>query len=480
MRVLDGNTVFTSISTFSGGGVGDLGVEWGQNLPVLSACELEPERAAIIRHNYPDTRVFVGDIWDRKDEIIRDAQSRLQGKHPWLFVASPPCQGMSANSKGRISQAIRNGTRSPEDARNRLILPSLEIIEGLLPDWIIVENVPGMENTIIRNEHDEPENILDTMARRLRPKGYTLRSAVLDFARLGVPHRRKRMITIGTCLPEFRDTLHEDPIFSALPTLLSIFSNRPTDFHPPYTHRKPVTLRQSIGHLPWLDAQSRPVDPDDPFHCVPVWNDMQYHAMKHTPEGETAYDNNTCLHCHTLNQTPDAVCRGCGNTLPKPLVTTTVWACTACGSSNESGEQRCGCGLKRTGDCPTTTTHRLTKTFYNCYKRMHWDREAPTITMNSAVISSANKGHPDQHRVLSIRELLVVSSIESHPNTAYPWDGKYQFQMQPEDLSQPPEPCTNRTIREIIGESIPPLAMAAIVRHLISLDKRLQTDPQHK
>ena len=43
--------------------MGDAGIEWGAKVPVLAACELVPSRAALIRNNFPDTKVFEGDIW---------------------------------------------------------------------------------------------------------------------------------------------------------------------------------------------------------------------------------------------------------------------------------------------------------------------------------------------------------------------------------------------------------------------------------
>ena len=50
----------TAGSIFSGGGLGDVGTEWGSGVPVLAACELLPSRAALIRKNFPQTHVFEG------------------------------------------------------------------------------------------------------------------------------------------------------------------------------------------------------------------------------------------------------------------------------------------------------------------------------------------------------------------------------------------------------------------------------------
>jgi len=124
---------------------------------VAAACELIPSRAELIRLNFPDTQVLEGDIWKLANGYISDVQKRLGGLRPWLLTLSPPCQGMSANGAGRISAAIRSGKRMPEDERNRLVLPGIDVLEGLRPDWFLIENVRRMENTVIRNEKGEPE-----------------------------------------------------------------------------------------------------------------------------------------------------------------------------------------------------------------------------------------------------------------------------------------------------------------------------------
>ena len=109
-------------------------------------------------------------------------KKKLNGScSPWLLTLSPPCQGMSSNGAGRISSEIKAGKRPREDQRNRLILPGIEILEALKPKWFILENVRRMENTIIRNEKERPESILDCLQRRLNPLGYTIYANILNF-----------------------------------------------------------------------------------------------------------------------------------------------------------------------------------------------------------------------------------------------------------------------------------------------------------
>ena len=133
-ETLGEDTALASISTFSGGGIGDLGIERVCGVPVISACEIVPDRAGLIRHNYPDTRVFQGDIWEMAGEICQHSLESLDGRRPWLVVLSPPCQGMSSNGAGRISTAIREGRRPAEDERNRLGIPGVRSIICAVPE----------------------------------------------------------------------------------------------------------------------------------------------------------------------------------------------------------------------------------------------------------------------------------------------------------------------------------------------------------
>jgi DNA (cytosine-5)-methyltransferase 1 len=432
VRKLDNEVSLVSGSIFSGGGVGDVGIEWGAKIPVLAACELVPSRAALIRSNFPKTKVFEGDIWELQDSFVEYFQSKLKGARPWLLTLSPPCQGMSSNGAGRISASIRQGNRPEEDERNRLILPGINILEQLQPDWFILENVRRMENTIIRNEKSEPENILDCLARRLHPLGYSIRANVLDFRAYGVPHHRSRLITIGCRIPS---------LLKEAPPLQSVFSKELSRFHPMPTHGgegQPsfVNLRQSIGGLPKLDARDLLVDPGDPYHCIPKWNDKQYFWMKNTPEGQTAFENDECPECDELVRDRSLTSCSCGCPLPRPQLS-----------------------------LPGGT--RLVKGFRSSYRRMWWDKPGGTLTMNSGVISSDLKGHPEQNRVLSIREIILLSTLQNPRwKKAYSFEGIEYGRMKEEEV------FSKKLIREVIGESIPPLAMFRIVERLTDLDGR--------
>jgi DNA (cytosine-5)-methyltransferase 1 len=472
LESLDSDTVFCSISTFSGGGIGDAGIEWGCKVPVISACELVPVRAGLIRYNYPETKVFEGDIWDLKDSIVEHSNATLDSRSPWLFVMSPPCQGMSSNGAGRIRASMTAGKRPKEDIRNRLVLPGVDIIEELMPSWFILENVRRMENTIISNEKGEAENILDMLGRRLHPLGYTIRSTIVDFRDLGVPHHRQRLITIGCRLPE---------VVTVLPQTDEIFSSYPSALHPIQTHggkTQPshISMRESIGHMPKLDSISKTVDEKDPYHHIPKWNKVHYFCMDHTPEGCTAFDNNTCIECgFEDNQKEDVDCINCKEKLPKPQIEVEEWNCPECDFSPRKSRISCTCGFVRTDEIPIVRKRRIVRGFKTSYRRLKWAFPASTLTMNSGVISSDMKGHPEQNRVLSVREILLLSTLEAHPDVDYDWDGLYQFiSVDSSKVHFYNGEFKPKLVRQVIGESIPPLAMYKIVSRLMDLDHRVK------
>lgn len=89
------------------------------------------------------------------------------------------------------------------------------------------------------------------------------------------------------------------------------------------------------------------------------------------------------------------------------------------------------------------------------YKRIDWDRPAPTITMRSDTISTTHTVHPGRllpnglysdARVLTLRELFILSSL--NPDI---------------DL---PDFASQSQIRYIIGEAVPPLLMEAICKNI--------------
>ncbi len=92
-----------------------------------------------------------------------------------IFFATPPCQGMSKNGRGKLLQGVRAGRKPSLDARNRLIIPTLEIARALKPRLVVFENVPEMAIYGFRILGVEAENLTTRKGSQSRKRLFFLR-----------------------------------------------------------------------------------------------------------------------------------------------------------------------------------------------------------------------------------------------------------------------------------------------------------------
>lgn len=421
---------YNVLSLFSSAGIGELGIK-ACNMDILLSNELLKERCTLYQENYPETESLCGDIWLLKDEIISTWKSKEVGS-PFLIYATPPCQGMSFNSIGKIQKEIRDGRRPKEDPRNRLIIPTLYIIKKLRPEWILLENVPEMQNTIIRTETNKYVNIIEYITSQLSDE-YCGKAEVVNCADYGIPQKRERLITIFT-----RSTKGK------------LFFESRDSFLPSKTHsdsgiggkKKWVTLQEVIGDLPELSSEvGKNECPAIPWHMVPIMKKEKFWWVKNTPYNETAY-NNQCVSCgydgtprhgmcmmdgrHQSRKNTPIYCEKCGALLPRPTMI-----------DKETGKRR------------------IIKGFDSAYRRMTWDTPAGTITQNFQYEASDKKLHPDQNRTLSIYEAMVLQTIT---------DYVFKFEING-------KPIRRNLCCQIIGESVPPKLIELIVKQMIKISK---------
>lgn len=421
---------FTAISLFASGGIGDLALR-ANEIDMLVANELLPDRCEVLKHNYPETSVVQGDIWSFQETIIQMTLQKLGGRQLDILYATPPCQGMSKNGRGTILNNIRKGIRPKIDGRNRLIIPVMEIAKRLRPRLLLLENVPEMENTLIETPSGEIKLILDYIRESLG-EGYMGKGELVEFADFGVPQKRQRLISI------FSNDVGCQEYFSIIGSFI------PETTHaakPDYGKKRWRTVRDVLGQIPELDAQNRNVAASSsiPYHRVPLLDTEKYFWVSNTPSGRSAFDNQ-CVKCgfdknpvHGNLRTEDGInrakkdtpirCQRCNAVLPRPWVV-------------ENGD------------------YRLMNGFTSAYKRIRWDAPANALTTNLSYACSDSKLHPEQNRVLSLYEAFIIHTIAEYQ---YDWlraDGK---------------PLSDKSIREIIGESIPPKGLEPIVRLLCNL-----------
>lgn len=421
-----------AISLFCSSGIGDLGLK-ANNIDTVIGCELLPERMKLFLNNYPEAKGFCGDIWELKDSIISYYKEAYDDS-PFLVLATPPCQGMSSNGMGTILRNLRKGIRPKFDPRNRLIIPAIEIIKALQPEWVMFENVPNMENTLLE-DGDDVINIIDYIYRELGDI-YKGKPCVIDVANYGVPQHRNRLITILTRNPKGKEVFRKYGSLLPEPT----HSKERTVFT-----KKWLTVRDAISQLPPLRAtRGMNIDPNNPLHKVPILDDIKLSWVTNTPEGQTAL-NNQCINPECMYQ---------GNTLHGAKHNN-----EGINRSNTDTPiycEKCGALLPRPWTIDKTTGEkRIMKAFVSAYKRMSWDIPASTLTQNFQYACSDNKLHPSQDRVLSLYEGLIIQTIAQYP---------YSFVVDGKQVN-------DGAIRDSIGESIPPLLVDKIMKHILDMTK---------
>ena len=421
----------TGVSLFTGGGIGDLAVR-ACGVEVLVASELLEDRAEVYRANYPETHMVVGDIRANRDEIVRLARERLMGRNLDILFATPPCQGMSRNGRGKLLNGIRAGLKPEFDDRNTLALQAVTMALELNPKLIVFENVPEMEYTLVKNENGEPEDLLQIIARMLSPR-YHGRWEGVEFADYGVPQRRQRLITVFSSV---------EPIKGDCVVGRSVLPDRTHSPNPSMFTHPWVTVDEALRGLPQLDAGSQETAQNDEleYHRVPLLDEAKYFWVSNTPPGKGAFDNQ-CVNPH---------CRFQGNTAHG-----TAHDSKGINKANKDTPvhcSRCGELLPRPWVIEKET-HRLMSGFTSAYKRMRGDLPASALTRNLSYACSDQKLHPREHRVLSLHEAFILHTVSDYHFVWSRSDGKR---------------LSDKTIREIIGESIPPKGLEVIFRHLFA------------
>lgn len=416
-----------AICLFSSAGIGELGIK-KNDIEIIISNEIIEERHRLYKQNYPNTECFTGDIWNKKQDIIKYYKDNFGNDDLFLLYATPPCQGMSSNGVGKLLSEIRKGNRKPNDERNRLIIPTMDIIEAIKPVWIVMENVPNMINTIINNENDEFINIIEYIKMRLGNE-YVGKAEVVTCADYGIPQTRKRLITIFT-----RDK-----------NGIEYFNKNGTFFPEDEKLDKCnwITLRDAIGGLPPLDAKEGYEKRTDfhPYHFVPIMNSTKYWWVSNTKEGDTAYNN----------QCTNPLCDYTDNSLHKDVINNGI-----CQSNKDTPIycERCGALLPRPTMIDKKTGElRLISGFHSAYRRMEWDKPATAITQNFQFEASDNKIHPQQNRVLSIYEAMIIQTIN-----------EYDF-----SFTQGNKNISRSLFAKILGECVPPRLIDIICQRIIRI-----------
>lgn len=159
-------------SFFSGIGGFDLGLE-RVGMEVVFQCEIDSFCQKVLKKHWPNIKLM-GDI---NDVTITDLP-RAE-----LWAGGFPCQDVSLANQGK-----RKGLRGD---RSGLFYKYADLIEEGKPDWVLIENVPGLLNS---NNGEDFKVVLST----LDELGYGVSWRVLDAKYFGTPQRRRRVYVVAS------------------------------------------------------------------------------------------------------------------------------------------------------------------------------------------------------------------------------------------------------------------------------------------
>ncbi|MEU4788176.1 DNA cytosine methyltransferase [Micromonospora tulbaghiae] len=243
------------VDFFSGCGGTSLGFR-NAGMSIVAGIDNDPHAAATYRQNFPEAKFFERDI---RGMSVAEVKKVLPRSGKILFSGCAPCQPFSKQNRGR----------GGSDPRRALLTEFERFVVALKPDYVVVENVPGLQKVGM----DGP---LGRFTVALEAAGYKVECKVLDASHFGVPQRRLRLVLVAA-------------LGDAAPM-------------PDPTHggkRQPLsTVQDWIRDLPEIAAGE--THPDDPDHASMSLSELNYQRILATPEGggRESWEKALLLDCH--------------------------------------------------------------------------------------------------------------------------------------------------------------------------------------
>jgi len=204
---------YTAIDLFCGAGGLSAGLEMA-GFTVLAGNDFFDAAGKTFEQTHPRAKFIPGPIQELSVDYLLEVTGLRCGELS-VLVGGPPCQAYS----------VYNHQRGMHDARASLFREYLRIVEGLRPEWIVMENVTGIFS-VANGE------AVKAIKSELAVLGYAVEEAVLKAEDYGVPQERRRVVFIGNRIGA--------PISHPEPT------------HGPGRGEPFTTIKDAIGDLPPL------------------------------------------------------------------------------------------------------------------------------------------------------------------------------------------------------------------------------------
>lgn len=219
------------IDFFSGAGGTSLGFYTINNLfpafKMLGGVDINPVSAETYSQNFGtpllniDIRTLAAD-----DAAFNEFLQKIEydPSLPTILIGCTPCQGFSSHRKKHWSEE--------DDVRNSLVIAFARIVEKILPDAVLIENVPEFLSKKYWSYFSAAKAAFEN-------NGYIVKAHIYNAASFSVPQDRFRTIVIA---------MKKDFLLPSTTT----------------NDDKKKTVRDAIGKLPPVQAGQQ--DPSDPLH----------------------------------------------------------------------------------------------------------------------------------------------------------------------------------------------------------------------
>ncbi len=245
---------------FSGCGGTSAGLR-ASGMDIVMGLDFDQDSSTTFQNNFPEAKFIHDDIRQVETERIKFTIESC-GDHPILFSGCAPCQPFSVQNQKR--------NKKP-DARIDLLAQFGRFVAYYLPDYVLVENVPGIQRKI------QAESPLEKFTILLTNAGYTFEARVISSQDYGVPQKRARLVLIATKHGGIQ---------------------LPIATHGPKTGHPYVTVWDAISHLPPLSAGEQ--HQNIPNHHCAALSELNLKRIRATPEGgdRRNWSADLMLKCH--------------------------------------------------------------------------------------------------------------------------------------------------------------------------------------
>lgn len=246
------------IDFFSGCGGTSCGFEAAGH-SIIGGLDNDPDAAETFKLNFPKAQFLLGDVRDIDAEELAPIIGARGA--PLLFAGCAPCQPFSRQNK----------TSDHTDPRRSLLQEFARFVERWEPEYIFIENVPGMQKA-------RETGPLDLFLSTLRRLEYHFDVRVVPALWYGVPQTRERLVLVASKLA---------------PISVPAATHGPSADLSPYT-----TVRDWIADLPVIAAGG--FHPEDPEHRSASLSELNLERIKATPEGgdRRSWPKKLWLNCH--------------------------------------------------------------------------------------------------------------------------------------------------------------------------------------